>query len=100
VGRSHGIDAAKLRDVAAWERSSRFDEMERLVLGYADGMASTPAGVPDGIFDELRARFTPEQLVELTTALAWENFRARWNRALLVESDCLGGEGCVLQGPA
>jgi hypothetical protein len=39
------------------------------------------------VFDALRRHFTPQQLVELTSAIAWENFRARFNRAFAVEAE-------------
>jgi alkylhydroperoxidase family enzyme len=96
VGRSQGIETEKLREVSAWKTSTRFDEMERLVLGYADAMTQAPVDVPDRLFEALRARLRPDQLVELTTALAWENFRARWNRALLIGSDSVAGDACLL----
>jgi len=63
-------------------------ETERLVLRYADAMADTPVDVPDDLFEELRTRFTPPQLVELTSAIAWENYRARFDHAF-----ALGSEG-------
>ncbi len=35
----------------------------------------------------LRRHLTERQLVELTTAIAWENYRARFNRGFDVASD-------------
>jgi len=96
VSRSQGIDREKLRDLPHWESSARFDDLERLALAYADAMTSAPVDVPDRLFDALNVRLRHDQLVELTTALAWENFRARWNRALLVASDGLAREICLL----
>jgi alkylhydroperoxidase family enzyme len=49
-------------------------------------MTRTPVEVPDALFDELKARFNPVQLVELTAAIAWENYRARFNHAFGIES--------------
>jgi alkylhydroperoxidase family enzyme len=34
----------------------------------------------------LRGHLDDSQLVELTTAIAWENFRARFNRGFAVEA--------------
>ena len=64
-----------------------FSATERLVLEYADHMTQTPVEVPDDLFDKLRAQFSPAQLVELTTTIAWENFRARFNHAFGAESE-------------
>ena len=59
------------------------------MLRYAEGMTRTPANVPDTVFEEVQGLFSTEQIVELTTAIALENFRARFNCALKVESDNL-----------
>ena len=44
-------------------------------------MSRTPASVDDELFAALRREFSEPQLVELATAIAWENYRARFNRA-------------------
>ena len=59
------------------------------MLRYAEGMTRTPAEVSDEVFAEVRAQFNDEQVVELTQAIALENFRARFNCALKIESDRL-----------
>ena len=59
------------------------------MLRYAEGMTRTPAEVSDQVFAEVRALFSDEQVVELTQAIALENFRARFNCALKIESDGL-----------
>jgi alkylhydroperoxidase family enzyme len=56
------------------------------VLRLAESMTSTPADVSDAAFDELARHFDTAQIVELAAMLAFENFRARFNRALHVES--------------
>jgi alkylhydroperoxidase family enzyme len=52
-------------------------------------MCRTPVEVPDAVFDELRRHFNEPQIVELTAAVAIENLRARFNRALEIPSDGL-----------
>ena len=59
------------------------------MLRYAEGMTRTPADVSDTVFAEIQALFSTEQIVELTAAIALENFRARFNCALKIESDIL-----------
>lgn len=44
-------------------------------------MTRTPATVDDDLFAGLRREFSEAQLVELATVIAWENHRARFNRA-------------------
>jgi alkylhydroperoxidase family enzyme len=57
------------------------------VLAYADAMTQTPVEVVDALFHELHEHFNPAQLVELTAAIAWENYRARFNHAFGAESE-------------
>src|SRR4051812_30851823 len=88
VGRKEGITERQLTDLADFEHSGAFNDLEKAVLRYATRLTETPAEVPDEVFDALRPHFTPEQLVELTSAIAWENYRARFNRAF-----AMGAEG-------
>lgn len=72
--------------------------MERLALGYADAMTRTPVEVPDALFARLRERFSEAQLVELTSAIAWENYRARFDHAFGIEGENFT-EGAVCAMP-
>lgn len=64
-----------------------FNARERLVIELADAMAGTPADVSDDLYARLRQEFSEEQLMELSAQIAFENYRARWNRVFDVESD-------------
>lgn len=68
-----------------YERSTAYTPLERIVIEYAVEMTKTPVEVPDALF-ALRERFDEAQLVELTAAIAWENYRARFNHAFDVGS--------------
>jgi AhpD family alkylhydroperoxidase len=81
LARKAGLSDDELKDLVDWESSERFDERDKLVLAYADAVSSTPVDVSDELFEQLRAHFNEEQLVELTAAIAWENWRARFNWA-------------------
>jgi alkylhydroperoxidase family enzyme len=65
-----------------YETSTAFSDVERLVLEYAVLMTATPVEIPDTLFAALRAHFDEAQMVELTAAIAWENYRARFDHAL------------------
>jgi alkylhydroperoxidase family enzyme len=75
-----------LRDVPVYERSAEFSALEKLVIDYAVRMTNTPVEVPDELFAKLRQHFNDAQLVELTAAIAWENYRARFDHALGIEA--------------
>ncbi len=57
------------------------------MLEYADAMTQTPVEVSDALFARLRGRFSDNQLVELTSAIAWENYRARFDHAFGIEAE-------------
>ena len=88
VARESGLTDDELKDLIDWPASERLDETDKLVLEYADAISATPSQVPDDLFERMRAKFDDEQLVELTAAIAWENWRARFNWAF-----GLGNEG-------
>jgi alkylhydroperoxidase family enzyme len=97
VSREQGISVEKLQALGTREQATALDETEQLVVAYAEAMTRTPADVSDELWARVRARFDDAQIVELTHSIAWENFRARFNRALLVESDNLAeGAFCVI----
>ena len=69
-----------------YRESSAFSPLEKLVLDYSVAMTQTPVEVSDQLFAALRQHFNEAQMVELTAAIAWENYRARFNHAFGVEA--------------
>ena len=57
------------------------------MLRFADRLTATPADVPDDIYAAVRNLFGEAGVVELASAIAWENYRARFNRAFEVEQE-------------
>jgi AhpD family alkylhydroperoxidase len=97
VSAKSGVSAEQLADLPRYRESDRFDETEKLVIDYAVAMTSTPAVIPDELFEALRARFDERQLVELTSAIAIENYRARFNWAFGIGSQGFAeGAACAL----
>ena len=91
----------KIRALQDYRTSGVFSAAEKLVLEYASEMTQTPVDVSDALFEKLRAEFSPAQLVELTTAIAWENYRARFNHAFGAESENFSnGAVCALPARA
>ena len=97
MGREAGISEEQIRELSAYERSVAFSPLEKLVISYAVEMTKTPVEVPDALFAALREHFDEAQLVELTAAIAWENYRARFNHAFGIEAqDFSEGAYCPL----
>ncbi|MEE2957043.1 MAG: hypothetical protein VX780_12990 [Pseudomonadota bacterium] len=49
-------------------------------------MTKTPAEISEENFSQLQVHFREEQIVELVATIAMENYRARFNRAFLIEA--------------
>ena len=82
LGRQAGVTERQLRDFHQFRTSPEFSAEERLVMEYAEELTSEPVQVPDELFARLREHFDEAQIVELTAAIAIENFRSRFNNAL------------------
>jgi 4-carboxymuconolactone decarboxylase len=80
-----------------FEDAAEFSGTEKLVLRYAVEMTNTPVEIPDDLFQALKQIFDERQLVELTSAIAWENYRARFDHAFGIESEGFyKGALCIL----
>ncbi len=76
----------KLAEVTSWRDSTLFSEAERLALEYAERITYTDRKVDDALVDDLKKHFSEAQIVELTAAIAMENFRSKFNPALGIEA--------------
>ena len=94
MGRANGITVGQIANLPSHRTDANFSDLERLVLEYADAMTQTPVEVSDALFTRLREQFTDAQLVELTSAIAWENYRARFDHAFGIEGENFS-EGAV-----
>ncbi|MFM8535644.1 MAG: carboxymuconolactone decarboxylase family protein [Acidimicrobiia bacterium] len=76
----------KLADVTAWRDSKLFSEAERLALEYAERITYTDQKVDEALVEALKKHYTDGQLVEMTAAIAMENFRSKFNPPLGIEA--------------
>lgn len=88
MGRKAGLSDEKLLAVRGNDLAV-FSDAERLLIELADAMVTAPANISDDLYQGLREHFSEEQLLELASRIAFENYRARLNRVFDVESDQL-----------
>ena len=81
-----GADADKVREIPTWRESRRFSDAERVALEYAETTTITGQRVGDELFARLKAFYDEAQIVELTAAVALENFRSKFNVPLGIEA--------------
>jgi AhpD family alkylhydroperoxidase len=100
VARRWGVTDEELLGLAQYQTSPVFNEVDKLVLRYAEGMSRTPVDVPADLVERLREHFNDTQIVELSHLVALENLRGRFNLALGIESAGFSqGRVCALPTP-
>lgn len=73
-------------ELAQHRNSAAFNPREKLALELVDAITAVPANVPDEMFARLQQEFSYPQIVELSAAVAFENYRARFNRVFDIQS--------------
>ena len=76
------VSRAKLDALAAYERSSMFDEREKAALAYAEAMTDSRGRVGDQLYARLRRVFTEVEVIELTALVGFQNLSSKFNAAL------------------
>jgi len=77
---------ARMDDPDAAGKDTAFTDDERLAMRYAAAITRT-VSVPDALFGEIRKRFSPTEIVELTAAIATYNMVARFLMPLEVPKE-------------
>jgi uncharacterized peroxidase-related enzyme len=70
------------------------DEVDRLIIEYAQAAWETPNRIRDSLFERLRRHFSEAQIVELTLRITLCGFFNRFNDALEIEQE---GEALAMQ---
>jgi alkylhydroperoxidase family enzyme len=81
-----GATEAKIAEVATALTSELFDDREKTALEYAEAITFTDRKVTEELFARVRGHFSEPEIVELTAAVALENFRSKFNVALGIEA--------------
>jgi alkylhydroperoxidase family enzyme len=95
-----GVSEEKIAAVPVGPASPLFDDVERLVLAYADCLVLDHGRVPDALFEALRARLSEEEILELTYITSMYLMHAVMSRALRTEFDDLDDPVVEIPGPA
>ncbi|HXG01895.1 MAG TPA: hypothetical protein VNO23_00580 [Candidatus Binatia bacterium] len=74
----------KFNALSDHERSGVFSDLERLVLRYTEQM-TREVHVDAELVEELKQHFSPEELMQLTLAVAAANFTNRVNEAMATD---------------
>jgi alkylhydroperoxidase family enzyme len=85
--RGLGISEEKIAAVPYWAVSDLFDDRERAVLAYADGLAGASGRVPLEVFAKLKTFLSDEEIFEFTYITCLYDMHAVMTRALRLEFD-------------
>ncbi|RCW40777.1 AhpD family alkylhydroperoxidase [Halopolyspora algeriensis] len=95
-----GLNIERLKHIEDYAFSEHFDELDRLVIAYADAMTEQPVTVTDEQVAELDRRLGHKAVLELTYMIALENERTRFNHALgITDQGFTSGEACRVPMP-
>jgi len=87
--RAAGETEQRLHVLPAWREAPFYSERERAALGWAEALTLVSThGVPDALYDEVRAQFGEKAMVELTLAVIAIN---GWNRLAIGFRSEVGG---------
>jgi len=80
--RADGESEQRLYLLSAWREAPQYSERERAALAWTEAVTLLPGReVPDAVYDQARAQFSDEELVNLTMALVAINGANRLNIA-------------------
>jgi len=90
LGQALGLTAVELEALQGDFRSSTlFDEREKAVLAWSEAMTLNTAKRDDVVWNELRARFSDAEIVEISMASAMFNMINRLNDSFWTELESL-----------
>lgn len=72
--RTAGASEARLYLLSAWRESRLYSPRERAALTWTEALTLLPeTGAPDDVYNEIKAHFTPKEMVELTLLITTIN---------------------------
>ena len=79
-----GVSEEKLLAVARFADSALFPDREKAALAYAEAVTCTDRHPSPELFNQLRAHFNDDAIIELTALIAFQNLTSKFNAALQV----------------
>lgn len=74
-----GVDPAKLEAIWEYSTSPLYSAAERVALDFSLAAAAVPNAVDDALFDQMKAYWTDDQIVEIAGVISLFGFMNRWN---------------------
>lgn len=81
-----GGSGDKLKELPDFRRSSLYTPVERTALRYAEAITYTDGEISEELRKTLREMFAPDQIVELTALVVFQNMSSKFNSAMKITS--------------
>jgi alkylhydroperoxidase family enzyme len=85
--RALGYSEEKIEAIKHWQVSDEFNQLERALLAYTDGLVLQHGRVADGVFDVLKQNLSDEEIFEFTYITMTYALHAVMSVALRTEYD-------------
>ncbi|MFT4172856.1 MAG: carboxymuconolactone decarboxylase family protein [Herbaspirillum sp.] len=81
LGREHGLSEHQINLAATWREAPVFSARERAALAWAEAVTALAGQeVPDAVYEQAKAVFSPEEIAKLTFCVVEIN---GWNRLMV-----------------
>lgn len=80
--RAQGVNVETLNALWDFARSDRFSDAQKAALSAAVALTREPRGLPDPVWDQLRAQFDDGEIVEILALIGMVNALNRMSNAL------------------
>ena len=82
-----GMPEEQIEAIPHWQVATCFNELERALLAYTDGLVLERGRVPDGVFETLKKHLSDEEILEFTYITCTYMMHGIMSRALRLEFD-------------
>jgi alkylhydroperoxidase family enzyme len=83
-----GVDEDVLSQVASWEASEEFSQVERAALAFTEQFCRDSAAIPDSLISELERLLGADKVVELTLVVGKYVAMGRFMQVLGLDQSC------------
>jgi alkylhydroperoxidase family enzyme len=84
LGQKAGLSEAQIQDLSKFEQSSAYNDLEKLVLRFADQWARQGKASPQ-VVQELTKKLSSAQMIVLAASCGLANWTNRFNETFAVE---------------
>jgi uncharacterized peroxidase-related enzyme len=86
LGLRAGLTAEQIEQLPHYKSSAAYDDLQKLVIEYAEELTKN-VRVPEALLDQLKARLSEQELVELNLTVGIAQITNRFNESFKIDLD-------------